>query len=319
MSSGILKANDLNEIKEILASEQASMMIERDVYWPKWDSPWWYFLLLEETERLSDVPVETFKELLVCADRQYLHVFPVREEDAPEDINAYTEVLCFCFLGSLMRLASKVDFDVFAWLPWAKDWIKRYQLPDGGYNCDDAAYTGSGKGSLISTTVMLEGMLAYVKYTGNYDEFGKNIERAVSYLLKHHIYMSTKGEPIEGTDWDKIIFPRLYEFDFSRGLEAVLDFVLQTGKKVRRVNMEKAIALLKQKIESGVDHSEKQWMSEEKSVTYLIESPVMFKEMANMPLVMKKLNSSATNPFVLERLNSIQKKLELAESNQQLV
>jgi hypothetical protein len=319
MSSGILKANDLNEIKEILASEQASMMIERDVYWPKWDSPWWYFLLLEETDRLSDVPVETFKELLVCADRQYLHIFPVREEDAPEDINAYTEVLCFCFLGSLMRLASKVDFDVFAWLPWAKDWIKRYQLPDGGYNCDDAAYTGSGKGSLISTTVMLEGMLAYVKYTGNYDEFGKNIERAVSYLLKHHVYMSTKGEAIEGTDWDKIIFPRLNEFDFSRGLEAVLDFVLQTGKKVRRVNMEKAIALLKQKMESGVNHSEKQWMSEEKTVTYLIESPILFKEMANMPLVMKKLNSTAENSFVVERLKNIRKKLELAENNQQLV
>ncbi|MFZ5951458.1 MAG: hypothetical protein ACOYXC_12185 [Candidatus Rifleibacteriota bacterium] len=319
MSSGILKANDLNEIKEILASEQASTMIERDVYWPKWDSPWWYFLLLEETDRLGDVPVPTFKELLVCADRQYLHVFPVREEDAPENVNGFTEVLCFCFLGSLMRLASKVDFDVFAWLPWAKDWIKRYQLPDGGYNCDEAVYTGSGKSSLISTTVMLEGMLAYVKYTGNYDEFGKSIERAVSYLLKHHIYMSTKGEPIPGSDFEKILFPRFYEFDFSRGLEAVLDFVLQTGKKVRRANMEKAIALLKQKIESGTDHSEKQWLSEEKTVSYLIESPVLFKEMANIPLVMKKLNSSAANPFVLERLKNIQKKLDQAMANQQLV
>lgn len=319
MSSGILKANDLNEIKEILASEQASMMIERDVYWPKWDSPWWYFQLLEETDRLKDVPVDTFKELLVCADRQYLHVFPVRPEDAPEDVNGFTEVLCFCFLGSLMRLSAKVDFDVFAWLPWAKDWLKRYQLPDGGYNCDDAVYTGSGKSSIASTTVMLEGMLAYVKYTGNYDEFGKNIERAVSYLLKHHLFMSSKGEPIPNTNWDKIVFPRFYEYDFSRGLEAVLDFVLQTGKKVRRINMEKAIELLKQKIDSGVDHSEKQWMSEEKTVSYLIESPIMFKEMANLPLVMKKINSSAPNPFVAERLKNILKKLEQAVSNGQLV
>lgn len=319
MSSGILKANDLTEIKEILASEQASMMIERDVYWPKWDSPWWYFQLLEETDRLADVPVETFKELLVCADRQYLHLFPVKEGDAPEDVNGFTEVLCFCFLGSLMRLASKVDFDVFAWLPWAKDWIRRYQLPDGGYNCDEAVYTGSGKGSLISTTVMLEGMLAYVKYAGNYDEFGKNIERAVSYLLKHHIFMSSKGEPIEGTDWDKVIFPRFYEFDFSRGLEVVLDFVLQTGKKVRRNNMEKAIALLKQKIDAGVNHSEKQWMSEEKTISYLIEAPVLFKEMANMPLVMKKLNSNAENSFVINRMKEIQRKLDQAMANQQLV
>jgi hypothetical protein len=72
-------------------------------------------------------------------------------------------------------------------------------------------------------------------------------------------------------------------------------------------------------MESGVNHSEKQWMSEEKTVTYLIESPILFKEMANMPLVMKKLNSTAENSFVVERLKNIRKKLELAENNQQLV
>ncbi|MDN5280007.1 MAG: hypothetical protein PWR01_3972 [Clostridiales bacterium] len=319
MSSGILKANELSEIKEVLASDQASTMIERDVYWPKWDTPWWYFLLLEETDRLEEVPVETFKELLMCADRQFLHSFPISEDELPENLNPYTEIVCFCFLGSLMRLASKVDFDAFAWLPWAKDWIHRYQLPDGGYNCDEAAYSGSGKGSLISTTVMLEGMLAYVKFSGNYDEFGKNIEKAVSYLLKHHIYLSTKAAEIDGTEWDKIIFPRFYEYDFSRGLEAVLDFVLQTGKKVRRSNMEKAISLLEKKLSEGLNHSEKQWLSEEKTISYYIEAPVLFKDMANVPLVMKKLNSTAENPFVVAKLNAIKEKLNQAQSNGQLV
>ncbi|GAB4274972.1 MAG: hypothetical protein Kow0029_15720 [Candidatus Rifleibacteriota bacterium] len=319
MSAGILKANELNEIKEVLASDQASTMIERDVYWPKWDSPWWYFLLLEETDRLADVPVEKFKELLVCADRQYLHTFPVKEEEFPENLNPYTEIVCFCFLGSLMRLASKVDFDVFAWLPWAKDWLKRYQLPDGGYNCDESAYLGSGKGSVVSTAVMLEGMLAYVKYTGNYEEFGKNIEKAVAYLLKHYLYQSTKGEDIPGVEWDKIIFPLFYEYDFARGLEAVLDFVLQTGKKVRKNNLEKGIALLNKKIADGVNHSEKQWLSQEKTVSYYIESPVMFNDYANVPLVMKKLNGTSENSFVVDRLKRIKEKLDQAEANGQLV
>lgn len=318
MSSGILKANELSEIKEILASDQASQMIERDVYWPKWDSPWWYFLLLEETNRLEDIPVEAFKELLVCADRQYYHVFPVKEGEVPENVNGCTEVVCFCFLGSLIRLASKVDFDVFAWLPWAKDWLSRYQLPDGGYNCDEAAYIGSKKSSLISTTVMLEGMLAYVKFTGNYDEFASNIERSVSYLLKHHLYLSTSENEIEGVDWDKVIFPLFYEYDFSRGLEAVLDFVLQTGKKVRKGNLDKGIALLQQKIDAGVNHCEKQWLSEEKTVSYYIEAPVMFKDMANIPLVMKILNGSHENKFVVERLARIKEKLEKAMENKQL-
>jgi hypothetical protein len=319
MSSGVLTANDLHEVKELLAGEQAKMMIERDVFWPKWDSPCWYFQLLEETNQLDEVSLDTFKELLMVADRQFLHEFPVSEEEVPENLNPYTEILCFCFLGSLMRLSAKLDFDIFAWLPWAKAWINRYQLPDGGYNCDEAAYFGSGKGSIISTTVMLEGMLAYVKYNDNYDEFGENIEKAVSYLLKHHIYLNLDGQEIAGVQWDKIIFPRFYEFDFSRGLEVVLDFVLQTGKKVRRKNMEKAIELLHEKIAKGVDHSEKQWLSDEKTISYYIEVPALFEDYANNPLIMKKLNSTAPNPYVGKRLQAIAEKLEKAIANGQLV
>jgi hypothetical protein len=319
MSAGILKANELDEIKEILADDQAKMMIERDVYWPKWDSPWWYFQLLEETERLEDVPVETFKELLMVADRQFIHYFPVEDDEFPENLNPYTEIMDFCSLGSLMRLSARLDFDPFAWLPWAKKWINKYQLTDGGYNCDETAHSGSRKSSIISTTIMLEGMLAYVKNFENYHELGENIEKAVSYLLKHHIYLNSKGEKIEGTDWEKIIFPRFCEYDFSRGLEAVLDFVLISGKKVRRRNLEKAISLLKEKFDSGLNHSEKQWLSEEKTVSYYIEVPVILEDYANVPVIMKKLNGTASNQFVVNRLKLIKEKLDKADQNGQLV
>ncbi len=318
MISGMLKANDLEELKEVIESEKALLMIERDVYWPKWDSPWWYMLLLDETSRSSEIPVPVFKELLTCADRQYLKIFPVREEDVEGPVNGHTEIMCFCFLGGLMKLASKLEFDVFAHLPWAKDWINRYQLPDGGYNCDEAVYTGSGKSSIASTTVMLEGMIEYARFSQQPDLFAANMQKAVSYLLKHQIYLSSKGEEI-GLDWHKIVFPRFYEYDFTRGLEAVLDFLLLTGKKVRGMAVEKAVNLLQAKIDSGLAHSEKHWLSEEKTVSYYIEKPIMFKDMANIPLVMKKLNGSADNEFVPAMLARINDKLARVKESGQIV
>jgi len=314
MISGVLKANELSEVGALIQSEKALLMIERDVYWPKWDSPWWYILLLEETGRLAEVPVEAFKELLTCADRQYLKVFPVREEDVDGPVNGHTEVMCFCFLGGLMKVASKLDFDVFAHVPWAKNWLSRYQLPDGGYNCDESAYTGSGKSSVVSTTVMLEGMIEYAKFTNDIESYAANMQKAVSYLLKHQVYMSTAGKEISDTNWDKIIFPRFYEYDFSRGLEAIFDFLLLTGKKVRGVAIERALGMLRQKTDSGLAHSEKQWLSEEKTVSYYIEKPIVFKDMANMPLVMKKLNSSADNEFVPAMLARVSRKHEEVKS-----
>lgn len=314
MISGILKANELNEVGAVIESEKALLMIERDVYWPKWDSPWWYILLLDETGKLPEVPVSAFKELLTCADRQYLKIFPTKETDVDGPVNGYTEVMCFCFFGCLMKIASKLEFDVFAHVPWAKEWVNRYQLPDGGYNCDESAYTSTGKSSLVSTVVMLEGMIEYTRYTRENDLYAANMQKAVSYLLKHQVFMSTAGNVIPDTNWDKVIFPRFYEFDFTRGLEAILDFLLLTGKKVRGPAIEKAVNLLNQKIAAKLDHSEKQWLGEEKTVSYYIEKPVVFKDMANMPLIMKKLNSTAPNEFVPALLERVNKKLTDAKA-----
>lgn len=310
MISGVLKANELSEVGALIQSEKALRMIERDVYWPKWDSPWWYILLLEETGRLAEVPVEVFKEMLICADRQYLKVFPVREEDVDGPVNGHTEVMCFCLLGGLMKIASKLDFDVFAHVPWAKSWLARYQLTDGGYNCDESAYTTSGKSSLVSSTVMLEGMIEYAKYTEDIEIYAAYMQKIVSYLLKHQVYLSTAGKEIPDTAWDKIIFPRFYEYDFSRGLEAIFDFLLLTGKKVRGVAIEQALAMLRQKTDGGLAHSEKQWLSEEKTVSYYIEKPMMFQDMANLPLLLKKLNSIADNEHVPAMLARVSRKHE---------
>ena len=47
--------------------------------------------------------------------------------------------------------ACGVDIDGRA--PWIRAWFLRYQLPDGGLNCDEKAYAGSGGASSIQSTV----------------------------------------------------------------------------------------------------------------------------------------------------------------------
>ena len=126
--------------------------------------------------------------------------------------------------------------------------------------------------------------------------------------------MSTAGKEIPNTEWDKVIFPRFYEYDFTRGLEAIFDFLLLTGKKVRGVAVERALALLRKKTDSGLAHSEKQWLSGEKTVSYYIEKPIIFQDMANLPLVMKKLNSISDNEYVPAMLARVSRKHEEVKS-----
>jgi hypothetical protein len=301
---------------EFVSSDQAYEMIERDVYWPKWEHPWWAILALAETGNLSQVPQELMMEFLNCADRQYIHVFPVKPEDADEDVNGYTEVMCFCFLGSLLKVASLMELDLFAYMPWAKDWFTRYQLPDGGYNCDETAYLGSGKSSLISTVPMLEGMIQYQRFMADETLFEQQAKKAFDYLIKHNVFMSSSGKEIPGVEWDKLLFPRFYEFDFLRSLEVVLDYGIFKNIPIPEKAINKAVKLLEQKIADKVFYSEKQWLREEKTVTYTSEAPILFRDRAKVPVFLNIINAREENPFVEELLEKSKAKLEEAKAKE---
>jgi hypothetical protein len=92
---------------------------------------------------------------------------------------------------------------------------------------------------------------------------------------------------------------------------------LQTGKKVRKANTLKAIDLFKRKYEQGIKSSEKKWLNGEKTVSYYSDTPVLFEDRANIPVIMKKLNGPDENPFVKKQMDRIKQKLEKAD--QQLV
>lgn len=192
----------------------------RDPYWPKWDNHWWRLALLLELGALGDLPSELSEAFAQALDSHYLHHFPVHEHEVPAGCDPYGDILCFCALGTAARILFACGVKVWERLPWLYDWLFRYQLPDGGYNCDEQAYTGSNKSSLVSTAPVLEAVLAS-RPQGDFTAEERNLlNRGLSYLLAHRIYQSRSGRTLEPA-WLSPLFPRFYEYDILRGLSLV--------------------------------------------------------------------------------------------------
>ena len=47
---------------------------------------------------------------------------------------------CHCALGCMDQVLTACGVDVDRELPWFKPWFERYQMRDGGLNCDESAY-----------------------------------------------------------------------------------------------------------------------------------------------------------------------------------
>ncbi len=215
-------------LSEELTSTLTLESIQLDPYWPKWNSPWWKALLLSEAGMSELIPKQFVEEMIEAMNRHYLHYFPLVETDIPAACEPYRHILCHCALGNMCRLIELRGYEADKELPWFIDWWARYLLPDGGYNCDEAAYTKSGKSSFLSTLPMLEAMLLIYKRTG-YETLKKNLEAGAQYLINHAVYKSSTGKLI--TDiWLQLSFPRYYDYDVLRGLSFLAEWAVLFGK-----------------------------------------------------------------------------------------
>jgi len=222
--------NALRSLGKELSSTDAAQSIKLDPYWPKWDSPLWKALLISEAGMSELIPEQFVEEMIEALNRHYLHSFPLMESDIPKGCEPYRHIMCHCALGNMCRLIELCGYEADKQIPWFGDWCERYQLPDGGYNCDEAAYTKSKKSSFLSTLPMLEAMLLIYRRTRN-EDLKKSLEAGAHYLLKHAVYKSSTGKLI--TDiWLNISFPRYYDYDVLRGLSFLAEWALVFGKKL---------------------------------------------------------------------------------------
>lgn len=205
------------ETKAYLSSPEALLSIERDPYWPKWNSPWWHMSLLYELGLAKEIPKAAVAKMVEVLKTHYLPVFPIRAEEVPEGTNPYRQIACLCAVGNMYQVLFHAGMDVDAELPWMRQWFLKYQLPDGGLNCDEAVYTKPvPKSSIVSTMACLEAVF-FCRDRELTAEETTFLNRGASYLLKQKLFRRVSTGEVIDKNWLEIRFPRFYEYDFLRG------------------------------------------------------------------------------------------------------
>lgn len=207
----------LQESITYLASPEAMASIERDPYWPKWDSPWWHMMLLFELDLAHEIPESAVEKMVATLKTHYLPIFPIKPEEVPEGTDPHRQIACICAVGNMYQVLFACGVDVDKELPWMREWFLRYQLPDGGLNCDESVYTKPvPKSSIVSTIACLEAVLFCRNRELTTAEVAF-LDRGARYLLRQRLVRKVSTGEVIDNDWLEIRFPRFYEYDFLRG------------------------------------------------------------------------------------------------------
>lgn len=202
-----------------LGSAQALESLERDPYWPKWDSPWWHMTLLWELGLAARIPQTAARAMARSIDRKYPKHFPTTAAEMPPGADPHRDIACHCALGTMFQVLTACGMDVDRELPWVRPWFLKYQLPDGGLNCDEAAYTKPvPKSSPLSTLPPLEAVLFCTPRPFTEAE-AAFLDRGAGYLIAHRLVRAASGERrVIDEAWLHLTFPRFYDYDLLRGL-----------------------------------------------------------------------------------------------------
>ncbi|HEU4404854.1 MAG TPA: hypothetical protein VFS43_06140 [Polyangiaceae bacterium] len=243
-----------------LGSDEAQRSLENDPYWPKWHSPWWHMLLLHELGEARLIPPRAAAAMAARLDR-LLHIFPIEPGDAP-GADLHRDVACHCALGTMSSVLAACGVDVGRALPWVEPWFVRYQMADGGLNCDPDAYLQAGEcpSSMVATVAPLEAMLLGGAWSAERRAF---VERAARFLIDRAL---VRGSPTahnaeeRGAEasWRALAFPRFYFYDVLRGLAALVRWAEATGQALPYATVSTVVEALAERWPDGVVRVERQ-------------------------------------------------------------
>ncbi|MEO8703790.1 MAG: hypothetical protein ABI867_27315 [Kofleriaceae bacterium] len=238
-----------------LGSDAAVASIERDPYWPKWDSPWWHMLLLWELGEARRIPERSVRAMIDAMNALPVKIFPLRESELPPGTSPHFHISCHCAMGSLIQILAACGVDSYREMPWATPWFPRYQMADGGLNCDSDAYLVEGEtpSSMVGTVPALEAVLLG-PWTPEYLAFA---DRAAAFLIERRVMLGSQSthnaeertrEPV----WKQLCFPRLYLYDVLRGLAALVRYAEVREQVIPRAAIEPVIEYLLAEFPDGV-------------------------------------------------------------------
>lgn len=243
-----------------LRSPEAAGSLARDPYWPKWHSPWWHVLALEEAGHLDAVPEELLRALMDRTREHFVPFFPRDASELPAGKDFWLHVICHCALATLLRVLLARGIDGEAGIPWARGWHLRHPLPDGGFNCDEKASTKrEPRSSILSTVPPLEYLLALGERRPLAADEQAVLDRGAAYLLAHQLVCSARTGEVLREEWLVPSRPRFYEYDALRGLS----LLVRWAERYRRPLPRRALALplgeLERRLRPGPDRPVRRW------------------------------------------------------------
>ena len=214
-----------------LGSDAALRSIEADTYMPKWNSPWWHMLALHELGEARRIPDRVVTKMVDGLNALPVKTFPIH----PEDGSGNGRDLCHCAVGSIYQVLTACGVDVDGALPWMKPWFVRYQMADGGLNCDETAYLVRGEcpSSMVGTIAPFEAMLLG-RWSPEQEAF---LDRAAGFLVERKLMLGSPSvhnavEREAQSRWLAPCFPRFYFYDVLRGLAAFTRWAELSGRSI---------------------------------------------------------------------------------------
>jgi len=190
----------------------------------KWSGAWWHMGAMYEMGEVHKIPESAIVRAKNWLDTQVWQTFIISPKDYPTSESDKMKMdCCHCELAVYYMILKAYDCDLDHELPWIREWLLKYQLPDGGLNCDPDAYIHSGKSSIISTLPPLEAILWHT----NRDFTEKEaifLDEGARYLIEHRLICSKHEGNIIEKDWLKPCFPRFFEYDILRGMSFLVEW-----------------------------------------------------------------------------------------------
>jgi hypothetical protein len=207
---------------EYLSSNLALKTVDADAYWPKWNAPWWHMLLLHEMGETKRIPHKMIERYISSLNRIPLKIFPIKPEDMPEGIDPYRGSPCHCQLGNVYQVLSAWGVDVDKDLSWLRPWFLRYQMADGGLNCDNEAYLVKDEcpSSMVGTIAAFEAVLLWTPRAWTAEE-KVFLDKGARFLMERKLMLGSPtkhnaSERKSAEEWTKLCFPRFYLYDILR-------------------------------------------------------------------------------------------------------
>lgn len=309
-------SSDIASSVQYLATEEARKSLEADPYWPKWNSPWWHMMLLHEMGETKRIPAEAIRGLVGALNRVPLKIFPIQPNELPEGLDPYRHALCHCQLGNVYQLLATYGVAVDKELPWIRPWFLRYQMADGGMNCDNEAYLVEGEcpSSMVGVISAFEAILLFTPRAWTPEE-SAFLDKAAKFLMERKLMLGSQSnhnadEREQAKAWMKPCFPRFYLYDVLRGLNALSLWAEKTKNRLPREVIQGVVAHLEKQFPDGVIRKERKSYE---GVTTILRNPsgewIRRQPATFFPLLSKVSEVGAASPFLTKQWEQVRVRL----------